>query len=167
MVARAAGRHSYAPGRTGQGLTGAILTGAARQGVAPVTTNDTMNIIMTTRAPDLDGDVDPRFGRGAFLLSVDPATLDWQAFPNPGIDALGGAGIKAAQFVAQHQAAAVISGDFGPHAFAALQAAHVPMYLFGESRTARDALARYQAGQLQQVGAATRDDCHSPGEAHG
>jgi predicted Fe-Mo cluster-binding NifX family protein len=122
-----------------------------------------MKIIITTASPSIESEVDSRFGRGAYLLAVDPNTLEWQAHPNLGVGAPGGAGIQAAQFVTQQKADAVISGDFGPHAFDALNAANVPMYLFGTSRTARDVIARFNAGQLQRIGAATREDCHHAG----
>jgi predicted Fe-Mo cluster-binding NifX family protein len=119
-----------------------------------------MKITITTVSPTIESEVDPRFGRGVYLLVVDPDTLEWQAHPNPGVTASGGAGIQAAQFVTEHKADAVISGDFGPHASEALHAAGVPMYLFGDSRTAQDVIARFKAGQLKQVSAATREDCH-------
>ena len=122
-----------------------------------------MKIIMTTVKPDIESEVDPRFGRGAYLLVVDADTLDWQAHPNPGMSASGGAGIQAAQFVANQQAQAVISGDFGPHAFQALNAAGLPMYVYGSSQTVRDVIMRFKAGQLERVGAPTRGDCHHEG----
>jgi len=124
-----------------------------------------MKIIITTVSPTIESEVDPRFGRGAHLLVIDPDTLEWQAHPNPGVTASGGAGIQAAQFVTEHKADAVISGDFGPHAFEALNAAGMPMYVFGSACTARDAIERFKAGQLEQVGAATREDCHHEGKA--
>jgi hypothetical protein len=34
------------------------------------------------------------------------------------------------------------------------------MYLFGDNRTAQDVIARFKAGQLKPVSAATREDCH-------
>ena len=114
-----------------------------------------MKIIITTVAPDIESEVDPRFGRGAYFLVVDSDALKWQAHPNPGVSAPGGAGSLAAQFVANQKAEAVISGDFGPNAYNALNAVGVSMYLFGASRTARDALARWKAGQLERVGAPT------------
>lgn len=123
-----------------------------------------MKIIITATSPTLDSEVDPRFGRGAYLLMIDTATLDWQAYPNPGATASGGAGIQAAQFVTEHQAEAVVSGDFGPHAFEALNAAHLPMYVFGDCRTVREVIAQFQAGQLRRIGAATRGDCHAEGQ---
>jgi predicted Fe-Mo cluster-binding NifX family protein len=124
-----------------------------------------MKIIITVTSPTLDSDVDPRFGRGAYLLVVDPDTLEWQVHPNPGVTASGGAGIQAAQFVTGLKVDAVISGDFGPHAFQALDAAGIPLYVFGDCRTAREAMAQFKQGQLQRVGAPTREDCHSEGQA--
>jgi predicted Fe-Mo cluster-binding NifX family protein len=123
-----------------------------------------MKIIITVASPTLDSDVDPRFGRGAYLLMIDTATLDWQAYPNPGVTASGGAGIQAAQFITKHKTEAVISGDFGPHAFEALSAANLPMYVFGNCRTVREVMAQFKAGQLQRIGAATREDCHVEGQ---
>lgn len=114
-----------------------------------------MKIILTTISPDLNSDVDPRFGRGANFLMVDAETLEWQAHPNPGVSASGGAGTLAAQFVAQHKVEAVISGDFGPNAYQALEAGGVAMYLFGKSRTGREAIERFKAGQLERVSAPT------------
>jgi predicted Fe-Mo cluster-binding NifX family protein len=120
-----------------------------------------MKIVLTTTSPNLEADVDPRFGRGACLLIIDTETQAWEAHENPGVNAPGGAGIKAAQFVTEQNAQAVLSGDFGPHAFEALQAAGIAMYLYGDCRTARQAIERFKAGQLQQVGAPTRGDCDS------
>jgi predicted Fe-Mo cluster-binding NifX family protein len=119
-----------------------------------------MRIILSTASPSLDSDIDPRFGRSAYLLAVDTETLQWQAHPNPGVHASGGAGSQAAQFVAAQKAEAVISGDFGPNAFAALQAAGISMYLYGQARKAQEAIERFQTGQLQQVGAPTARGHH-------
>jgi predicted Fe-Mo cluster-binding NifX family protein len=120
-----------------------------------------MKIIITATSPTLDSEVDPRFGRGAYLLMINTATLDWQAYPNPGVTASGGAGIQAAQFVTSQKAEAVISGDFGPHVYEALQATGIAMLLFGNCRTARQAIESFKAGQLQEVGAPIRGDCDS------
>jgi predicted Fe-Mo cluster-binding NifX family protein len=118
-----------------------------------------MKIVLSTSNPNIESEVDPRFGRGAYLLVVDTDTDTWEACANPGINASGGAGIQAAQLVTDRQAKAAISGDFGPHAFQALQAAGISMYLYGDCRTAQEAIDRFKAGQLEQVGEATRSDC--------
>jgi predicted Fe-Mo cluster-binding NifX family protein len=120
-----------------------------------------MKIVLTTVSPNLETEVDPRFGRAACLLVVDIDTLEWKAHTNPGASASGGAGIRAAQFVADQHAQAAISGDFGPHAFAALQAAGITMYIYGDCQNAHQAIERFKARQLQQVGGPTRGECNS------
>lgn len=117
-----------------------------------------MKIILTANSPDIESGVDPRFGRGAYLLVVDTVTLQWESHTNPGVNAPGGAGIQAAQFVTDQKADAVLSGDFGPNAFNALQAAGIPMYVYEGCATVREAIERFKAGQLKHVGAETRGD---------
>jgi len=122
-----------------------------------------MKIILTTTSPSIDSDVDSRFGRGAYFLVVDPDTLEWQAHPNPGVNASGGAGTLAAQFAANQHVSSVISGDFGPNAYNALQAAGIAMYIFGASTTVKEAIERFKAGQLERVGAPTGQGRHPRG----
>ena len=114
-----------------------------------------MKLIVTATAPELEAPVDPRFGRGAYFIVVDGETLQWQAHENQGVNAAGGAGSQAAQFVAQQSADAVISGDFGPNAHLALAAAEIKMYLLGPSKTVSEAVANFTAGKLAQVSAPT------------
>jgi predicted Fe-Mo cluster-binding NifX family protein len=120
-----------------------------------------MKILLTATKPDFKAQVDPRFGRCAYLLVADTQSLEWQAFPNPGASAPGGAGIQAAQFVANQEVEAVISGEFGPNAFDALKAADIQMYRYGDCRTVQEAVQHFLSGQLQQVNAST----HNPNKA--
>lgn len=122
-----------------------------------------MKIVLTTTSPSIDSNVDARFGRGAYFLIVDTETLKWEAHPNPGVNASGGAGIEAAQFIVERGAETAISGDFGPNAYGALKAAGVSMYLFGACRTAREAIEQFKAGQLECVNAPTGPGHHSRG----
>jgi len=119
-----------------------------------------MKLIVTTLTSDLDAAVDPRFGRGAYFLVVDPDTYAWEGQANPAVDAAGGAGTLAAQLAARQRVDAVLSGDFGPNAYTALAAAGIRMYLTGASRTARDAVALFKAGMLQEVSAPTAAGHH-------
>jgi predicted Fe-Mo cluster-binding NifX family protein len=123
-----------------------------------------MKIALTTVSPGIEADVDPRFGRGTYLLVVDTETLQWESYPNPGASATGGAGIRSAQFVSDQEVQAALSGDFGPHAYTALEQAGISMYVYGDSRTAQEALAAFKAGSLQCVGGPTRAECHPEGE---
>ncbi len=109
-----------------------------------------MKILVTTLAPDLDAPVDPRFGRATCFVLVDNETMAWEAHSNPAVDAPG-----AAEFAARLKPQAVVSGAFGPNAFAALQAAGIEMYLSGGSSTARQVVADFPAGKLESAGAAS------------
>jgi predicted Fe-Mo cluster-binding NifX family protein len=122
-----------------------------------------MKIILTATSPNIDANVDPRFGRGAYFIVVDPDTLEWQAHTNPGLDVPGGAGTVAAQFAARQQVTTIISGDFGPNAHNVLQAAGIDMYLFGKSATVQEAVELFKAGQLLRAGGPTGEGRHSRG----
>jgi predicted Fe-Mo cluster-binding NifX family protein len=122
-----------------------------------------MKIALTTISPGIESAVDPRFGRGAYLLVVDTETLQWHSYPNPGASAAGGSGIQSAQFVSGQKVQAVVSGDFGPHAYTALEQAGIPMYVYGDIRTAQEALAAFKAGNLQRVGSPTQAGSHLGG----
>jgi predicted Fe-Mo cluster-binding NifX family protein len=124
-----------------------------------------MKIILTVVSPNIEAALDPRFGRGAYLLIVDTDSLRWEAHQNPGVTTSGGAGIQAAQFITDLKVDAVLSGDFGPNAFEALQAAKIPMYLYNDCHTVRQAIERFKAGELQQVGVSTQAD--NDGGHHG
>jgi predicted Fe-Mo cluster-binding NifX family protein len=117
-----------------------------------------MRIAITSTAADMDAPFDPRFGRAAYFIVIDEETEDWQAHPNPAVNASDGAGVQAAQFVANQGVWAVISGGFGPNAHQALTAAGLAIFLTpsGEALTVRQLLARYRGGQLQKAGAPTR-----------
>jgi predicted Fe-Mo cluster-binding NifX family protein len=110
-----------------------------------------MKIAISATTPELDSQVDPRFGRAAYFIVADTDTLAWQAYPNPAVSASGGAGTQAAQFIAYHFVQAAVSGDFGPNAYNALRAAAISMYLPGTSQTVKEAIEHFRADQLQQV----------------
>lgn len=120
-----------------------------------------MKIILSAASPNLDSDTDPRFGRAAYFIVVDPDTLAWQAVANPAVGASGGAGSQAAQLIANQHGSAVVSGDFGPNAYAALQTAGIAMYLYGDCHTVRQGIERFKAGLLTNVNAPTGPGHHS------
>jgi len=112
-----------------------------------------MRIAITSSGPELDAPFDPRFGRAAYFIIFDEETQTWQAHPNPAVEAPGGAGIQAAQFIANQGVAAIVSGDFGPNAYRALSAANIAMYLAprGEPLPVRQLVEQYRMGNLQPV----------------
>jgi len=119
-----------------------------------------MKIIITASSSSLDARFDPRFGRSAFFVVVDTETMQWEALPNPAINASGGAGTQAAQFAAEKNVAAVISGDFGPNAASVLKAGGIPMFINKSEGNIRNIIERFLAGELQQVDSPTASGTH-------
>ena len=87
-----------------------------------------MKIAITAGEPQFEAKLEPRFGRCAYFLIVDTETQDWKPIQNPAAEAMGGAGPQAAQFLADYDVEAIISGEFGPNAFTALETAGIRMY---------------------------------------
>jgi predicted Fe-Mo cluster-binding NifX family protein len=83
-------------------------------------------------------------------IFVDTETMEFEAVENPAINAAGGAGIQAAQFVIERAAQAVVTGSVGPNAFNVFQSAGVPIYLFGGG-TVREAAEAFRVGELQSI----------------
>lgn len=108
----------------------------------------TKRIAVTASSPDLDVEVEPRFGRAPYILLVDPGTLAWEAVEGPGQQARGGAGIKVAQFLSQRDVTDVISGEFGPNAHEALSAAGIAMHRCESGTRAREAVELMKEGKL-------------------
>jgi len=112
-----------------------------------------MRIVVTASGADLDAPTSPVFGRCPSYVFVDTETMEFEAVENPAVAASGGAGIRAAQFVVEHGAQAVVTGNMGPNAFNVFQAADVPIYLLAGG-TVREAVEAYRQGQLSALGGA-------------
>jgi predicted Fe-Mo cluster-binding NifX family protein len=75
---------------------------------------------------DLDAQVDPRFGRAAYILIVDTVDNGFDVLDNSeNINAFKGAGIQAAAMVSKKGAEVLLTGYCGPNAYKTLQAAGV------------------------------------------
>jgi predicted Fe-Mo cluster-binding NifX family protein len=107
-----------------------------------------MKIAITAGEPALDGNLDPRFGRCAYFLIVDPDTLEFEAVENPNIARGGGAGIQSAQLMASKDVKFVLTGNCGPNAHETLTAAGIGV-IAGCSGSVRNAVEQFKAGQLR------------------
>ena len=111
-------------------------------------------IAITSEGPTLDDALDPRFGRAAGFIIVDPQTLEFQYVDNGASQARAqGAGIQAAEVIVQNGANAVLTGYVGPKAFTALHAAGIRVGQNLDNMTVRQAVERYQAGQVEWAAA--------------
>jgi predicted Fe-Mo cluster-binding NifX family protein len=107
-----------------------------------------LKIAISANGPDLEAQVDPRFGRASYFLLVDPETMKFEVVPNlPNLQAAQGAGVQAAALVARHRPAAVLTGHCGPKAFHTLEAAGIPV-IVGVEGPVREAVQNYNTGKL-------------------
>lgn len=109
-----------------------------------------MKICVSSVSNSLDALLDPRFGRCAYFLIVDSEDMHFEAIPNIAAGATGGAGIQAAQMVADKGAQVVITGNVGPNAFQALTAAGIEIML-SDSAPVKDVIEKFKKGDLKKV----------------
>ena len=110
-----------------------------------------MKVAVTSQGQDMKSPVDPRFGRAKFFMVVDAESGVFAAHDNAqNLNAAQGAGIQAAQKVIELDMEAVVTGNVGPKAFSALQAGDIKVYI-GATGSVEDALAQFNAGQLERV----------------
>lgn len=113
-----------------------------------------MKVCISSTGRDLDANLDPRFGRCQVFLFVDTETQETEAVENPAAMSGGGAGTKAAQLVSERGAEAVLTGNVGPNAYAALEAAGIKIFT-GLSGVCREALNSFDQGSVTSVNAPT------------
>jgi len=106
-----------------------------------------MRIAITASKPDLDAEIDARFGRCRYFVVVDPKTMQFEAIENTGATG-GGAGVATAQMIASKEISAVITGNCGPNAYDALSAAGIKV-ITGVTGKVEDAIESYKSGKLK------------------
>ena len=109
-----------------------------------------MKIAISSSGKTLDSALDPRFGRCACFVIVNPADMSYEAFENRSAAQSGGAGIQAAQFLANKNVSAVITGHVGPNAVQALSAAGIDMFA-EQQGTIKEVVERYKSGRLKSI----------------
>lgn len=107
-----------------------------------------MKIAISSKGPDLESEVDPRFGRCQYFMIVDSYDMSFEAVPNGNLAQGSGVGIQSAKVVADKGAKAVLTGNVGPNAHQVLSAAGLDV-MTGVSGTVREAAQQYKNGQLQ------------------
>ncbi len=104
-------------------------------------------VAVTSEGPDLKDMVDPRFGRAGGFVVVDTETMEHRYVDNGSSQVLAhGAGIQAAQLVADSGAKVVLTGFVGPKAFQALKAAGVKVVQNLDNMSVQEAVEKYRSG---------------------
>ncbi len=110
---------------------------------------DSMRIAVSTQGGDLEAQVDSRFGRASNFIVVDTDTMRFDLVGNKqSLDLPQGAGIQSAQNILAHNPDVVLTGNCGPKAFRALQAAGVKVVVSAKGRIA-DAIKDYLNGKYE------------------
>jgi predicted Fe-Mo cluster-binding NifX family protein len=108
-----------------------------------------MKIAVTSKGKDLDSEVDPRFGRAAYILIVDTDSFAFEALDNSdNVNAFKGAGIQAAVMVSDKGAEVLLTGFCGPNAFKTVNAAKIKV-VNDVSGTVRDAVNAFKDGKFK------------------
>ena len=114
-------------------------------------------IAITSEGPSLDDPLDPRFGMAAGFVVVDLETMDIQYIDNGQSQVMAqGAGIQAAELVAQAGVSCLLTGYVGPKAFQALSAAGIKVGQNLEGLTVRQAVERFKSGGIEMAQTANR-----------
>jgi predicted Fe-Mo cluster-binding NifX family protein len=113
-----------------------------------------MKIGITSTGEDLNAQVDPRFGRCRYFLIVNTNSMSFKSISNESSMASGGAGIQAAQTVANAGVEAVVTGNMGPNAFQTLSAAGIMVFI-GANGTVKESIEKYKKGELKKIESAS------------
>ena len=113
-----------------------------------------MKIAVTSKGQDLNAEVDPRFGRAAYIIIMDTDTQAFEVINNAANkEAFKGAGIKAAASICDKGAKILLTGFCGPNAFKTLEAADIKVANDAKG-TIQNAIDQYIAGKFEFATAA-------------
>jgi predicted Fe-Mo cluster-binding NifX family protein len=107
-----------------------------------------MKIAISAAGRNLDAETDPRFGRCAYFIIVDPETMEFEVVDNSGAMAAGGAGVSAAQAVVDKGVQALLTGNCGPNAYQVLSSAGIQL-ITGVFGKIRDVVENYRSGKYR------------------
>ena len=118
---------------------------------------DMMKIAVSATDKSLDANVDPRFGRCPYFVIVETEgnkIKKHEVVENKSVGAMRGAGIQAAQTVANKEAEVVITGNIGPNSFQVLSTTGIKI-VTGVSGNVKEAIEKYLKGELKETSSPT------------
>ncbi|MEJ2248432.1 MAG: NifB/NifX family molybdenum-iron cluster-binding protein [Candidatus Lokiarchaeota archaeon] len=100
----------------------------------------------------------PRFGRCnsfTFITLEEGKIEEVKGIKNSAVDAMGGAGIQAAQIVGNHGATGVVVGFLGPNAAQALSSLKLKLFQApNQEMKVKQIIEQYLSGQLKEISGA-------------
>ncbi len=111
-----------------------------------------MKIAISSTGKDLESEVDARFGRCPYFLIAEIENKELKnakAIENTAATQMGGAGITAAEIVANEKVNAVITVNMGPRAFSVFEQFEIKIYQ-GQGKI-KDVVQEFIDGKLAQI----------------
>ncbi|MCK4714226.1 MAG: NifB/NifX family molybdenum-iron cluster-binding protein [Candidatus Aenigmarchaeota archaeon] len=115
-----------------------------------------MNIVVSASGPDMESQVDNRFGRCPYFILVeveDKKIKGHKSVENTSANQMGGAGMTAAQAVADMKADAIITVNLGPRAFIVFK--QLGMEIYQGTGTVKEAVEDFISGKLKKIDEST------------
>jgi predicted Fe-Mo cluster-binding NifX family protein len=109
-----------------------------------------MKIAVSATGNTMDSQMDQRFGRAASFILVQTETMEFEALDNTAAASAGGAGISAAQMIADKDVKALITGNVGPNAMNVLKAASIEIYK-GLNASVQKNVEQFNQGALEKI----------------
>ncbi len=110
-----------------------------------------MKVCISSSGESLDSLVDPRFGRCSYFIFLDLDKDKFNAVSNTGVNAMRGAGVQAAQTVADNGAETVITGNMGPNSFNLLESSSIKVFQASPSMKVKEAVEEFKKGNLKEL----------------
>ena len=111
-----------------------------------------MKVAISSTGKNLESEVDARFGRCNYFLIVnieDKKIKSVKVIKNTAVSQIGGAGISAAEIVANEEVNAVITANLGPRAFSVFNQFGIKIYQ-GQGKI-KDVVQKFIGGKLIQI----------------
>jgi len=110
-----------------------------------------MKIIFTTKGPDWNSPIDPRFGRTEMFLIYDEENDKFEKVLNNEVEVMGhGAGLQTSKKVLALDSNIIITGNgAGGKALEIIKETDIKMYIGAGDMTVKEAYEAYKSGQLK------------------
>jgi predicted Fe-Mo cluster-binding NifX family protein len=107
-----------------------------------------VRIAVTSTGKDADAEMDPRFGRAQYIVVLDQSGTVLEVVDNSAnVNAMRGAGIQAAKIMSDKKVDVLITGNCGPNAFRALDAAGIKVVV-EQSGTVKEVVGRLNRNEV-------------------
>lgn len=105
-----------------------------------------------------DSELNPRFGRTGFFAVVDLDQDKIEFIENKASNAASGAGVQAAQFVADQDVDIMFTPNVGPKAFSGLNRLNLKIFL--ANGKVKEIIRSYKNGELKEANEPTNEAQH-------